>query len=32
MFKASVEKYVKMDALASKKIKKWEDITFLEFY
>lgn len=31
MFKASVEKYVKMD-LASKKINKWEDINFLEYY
>uniref|UniRef100_A0A8C4I356 Long-chain-fatty-acid--CoA ligase ACSBG1 n=1 Tax=Dicentrarchus labrax TaxID=13489 RepID=A0A8C4I356_DICLA len=32
MFKASVEKYGNMYALASKKNDKWEKITFLEYY
>ncbi|KAM7414601.1 hypothetical protein PAMA_019424 [Pampus argenteus] len=32
MFKASVEKYGNMYALASKKCNKWEKITFLEYY
>ncbi|KAI3371303.1 hypothetical protein L3Q82_023916 [Scortum barcoo] len=32
MFKASVEKYGNMFALASKKNNKWEKITFLEYY
>uniref|UniRef100_A0A3B5APA1 Long-chain-fatty-acid--CoA ligase ACSBG1 n=1 Tax=Stegastes partitus TaxID=144197 RepID=A0A3B5APA1_9TELE len=32
MFKASVEKYGNMHALASKKNNKWEKITFLEYY
>ncbi|XP_059191923.1 long-chain-fatty-acid--CoA ligase ACSBG1 [Centropristis striata] len=32
MFKASVEKYGNMYALASKKDNKWEKITFLEYY
>ncbi|XP_041795274.1 long-chain-fatty-acid--CoA ligase ACSBG1 [Chelmon rostratus] len=32
MFKASVEKYGNMYALASKKNNKWEKITFLEYY
>ncbi|XP_029909403.1 long-chain-fatty-acid--CoA ligase ACSBG1 [Myripristis murdjan] len=32
MFKASVDKYGKMYALASKKNNKWEKITFLEYY
>uniref|UniRef100_A0AAQ6AGX4 Long-chain-fatty-acid--CoA ligase ACSBG1 n=1 Tax=Amphiprion ocellaris TaxID=80972 RepID=A0AAQ6AGX4_AMPOC len=32
MFKASVEKYGHMHALASKKNKKWEKITFIEYY
>lgn len=32
IFKASVEKYGNMHALASKKNNKWEKITFLEYY
>ncbi|XP_023278282.1 long-chain-fatty-acid--CoA ligase ACSBG1 isoform X2 [Seriola lalandi dorsalis] len=32
MFKASVEKYGNMYALASKKNDRWEKITFLEYY
>ncbi|XP_049430117.1 long-chain-fatty-acid--CoA ligase ACSBG1 [Epinephelus fuscoguttatus] len=32
MFKASVERYGNMYALASKKDNKWEKITFLEYY
>lgn len=32
MFKASVEKYGNIYALASKKNNKWEKITFLEYY
>ncbi|XP_032380556.1 long-chain-fatty-acid--CoA ligase ACSBG1 [Etheostoma spectabile] len=32
MFKASVEKYGNMYALATKKNNKWEKITFLEYY
>ncbi|XP_029379100.1 long-chain-fatty-acid--CoA ligase ACSBG1 [Echeneis naucrates] len=32
MFKASLEKYGNMYALASKKNDKWEKITFLEYY
>lgn len=32
MFKAYVEKYGNMYALASKKNNKWEKITFLEYY
>ncbi|XP_070827620.1 long-chain-fatty-acid--CoA ligase ACSBG1 [Chaetodon trifascialis] len=32
MFKASVEKYGNMYALASKKNNRWEKITFLEYY
>ncbi|XP_072241987.1 long-chain-fatty-acid--CoA ligase ACSBG1 [Leuresthes tenuis] len=32
MFKASVEKYGNLHALASKRTSKWEKITFLEYY
>ncbi|KAM4573273.1 long-chain-fatty-acid--CoA ligase ACSBG1 [Odontesthes bonariensis] len=32
MFKASVEKYGNLHALASKRNNKWEKITFLEYY